>query len=182
VKLFNLGSHQRALLSHELKWGGASCSGSDDPQPHRTPTRHNFRASLKRPFLKSGMETPEGGASLTESFSHGERPSKRRRTTSVPLHREVGLMRSVPGDKFSGFVGSASGIYFIRSVYSALQHPSSTAPTSLDTPVNDVVPGEDDQLPAPKQLWKDNELSSSSDTVISYQDLIELSGSYFANW
>jgi hypothetical protein len=131
------------------------------------------------------MEVSGQGALPMDSFPE-ERPSKRQRTSAQP-QREVGLMRSVPGDRFSGFVGSASGIYFIRSVYSALRHPASLAPTSVATPSSDIVPGEDDQLPAvlphaSQQLWKDGELSSNLDITVSYQELIELSGSYFANW
>jgi hypothetical protein len=96
-------------------------------------------------------------------------------------------MRSLRGDKLSGFVGSASGIYFIRSVYGALRQPGSLAPTSVKTPASDVVPGEDDQLPsvlpqASERLWKNNEIMETPGSALSYQELIELCGSYFANW
>lgn len=101
--------------------------------------------------------------------------------------REVGLMRSVPGDKLSSFVGSASGIYFIRSVYGAIRgaHPSASAP--IETPESDHVPGEDDYLPSstpntPGRIWRDEEIAARPLSSVSFQELVEWSGSYFANW
>jgi hypothetical protein len=115
-----------------------------------------------------------------------ERPSKRR-CTSVQPHREVGLMRSLHGDKLPGFIGSASGIFFIQSVYGALREPGSPAPKVVETPASDVVPGEDDQLPsvlpqASERPWRADEIIETRDSILSYSDLVELSGSYFANW
>jgi hypothetical protein len=132
------------------------------------------------------MDGIDDEAAGLEPAEEGGRPSKRR-CTSVQPHREVGLMRSLRGDKLSGFVGSASGIYFIRSVYGALRQPGSLAPTSVETPASDVVPGEDDQLPSvlpqvSERLWRENEVIGSSESVLSYEELVELSGSYFANW
>ncbi|KAF3044267.1 hypothetical protein E8E12_001901 [Didymella heteroderae] len=115
-----------------------------------------------------------------------ERPSKKRRISMHPP-REVGLMRSVPGDKLSSFVGSASGIYFIRSVYGAIRgaHPTTSAQT--ETPESDHVPGEDDYLPssapnAPGRIWRDEETIQRPLSGVTFQDLVEWSGSYFANW
>jgi hypothetical protein len=132
------------------------------------------------------MESVENGTSGSELSAEEERPPKRRRILAKP-HREVGLMRSDPGDKVPGFVGSASGIYFIRSVYGAIRHSEQAAANSVDTPTNDVVPGEDDQLPsvlpyASGRLWRHDEIASSSAGSIPYEELVELSGSYFANW
>lgn len=114
------------------------------------------------------------------------RPSKRRRT-SVHPPREVGLMRSAPGDRLSSFVGSASGIYFIRSVYGAIRgaHPSVSA--QIETPESDHVPGEDDYLPSanpnfPGRIWRDDETTTRLLSSVSFQELVEWSGSYFANW
>lgn len=132
------------------------------------------------------MENQETSEPGSAAVANDIRPSKRRRT-SVQPHREVGLMRSIRGDKFSGFVGSASGIYFIRSVYGALRNPGLAVPTTVDTPASDVVPGEDDQLStvlphAAQRLWKSNEVIPRPRPLITYQDLVEMSGSYFANW
>jgi hypothetical protein len=126
------------------------------------------------------------GTAELASLAGDERPSKRHCVRAEP-HREMGLMRSVPGDKFSGFVGSASGIYFIRSVYGAIKTHAPAAATSVDTPTSDIVPGEDDQLPtvlpyASGRLWKEREVVTGSGDSSTYEELVELSGSYFANW
>ncbi|KAF2025867.1 hypothetical protein EK21DRAFT_11810, partial [Setomelanomma holmii] len=111
-------------------------------------------------------------------------PSKRRRTSAPPQHHEVGLMRD-PGDKFSGFVGSASGIYFIRSVYGAIREP--TSPVHMETPGSDVVPGEEDHLDQAKsntsdRLWRANEIDLQPRTLFTFSELVDWTGSYFANW
>ena len=114
-----------------------------------------------------------------------ERPPKRRRYNATPSYpaREVGLMRSIPGDKISSFVGSSSGVYFIRSVYSAFRsHLNTTAP--IQSP---EVPGEDDHLPSAspnisKQIWRGNEVSSQGYSTINFQKLVDWSRSYFSNW
>lgn len=101
--------------------------------------------------------------------------------------REVGLMRSAPGDKLSSFVGSASGIYFIRSVYGAIRGAHPSASPQMGTPESDHVPGEDDYLPsstpnAPGRIWRDEETTPRPLSTVSFQELVEWSGSYFANW
>lgn len=115
-----------------------------------------------------------------------KRPSKKRRVSMHPP-REVGLMRSVPGDRLSSFVGSASGIYFIRSVYGAIRSAHPSASTQTETPESDHVPGEDDYLPSsnpntPGRIWRDNETTPRPLSSVSFQELVEWSGSYFANW
>lgn len=97
--------------------------------------------------------------------------------------REVGLMRSIPGEKISSFVGSSSGVHFIRSVYSALRsHHNSAAP--IPSP---EVPGEDDNLPSAspnvsKRIWRGNEVAPHGSSTITFQKLVDWSQSYFANW
>jgi hypothetical protein len=115
-----------------------------------------------------------------------DRPAKRQRTAKQPA-REVGLMRSIQGDRFSGFVGSASGIFFIRSVYGAIRHSQPTPPTVAETPGSDVVPGEDDHLPlvhpdSSERLWGDDEIMSEPVSDISFEKLVGWTASYFANW
>ena len=119
-----------------------------------------------------------------------ERSSKRRRVSTTAFHpplREVGLMRSVPGDKISSFVGSSSGIYFIRSVYGAFRNPQAGANAPIPSPDSDIVPGEDDHLSAAapdtsKRLWRDHEITHDGSQSISFQTLLDWSRSYFANW
>ncbi|CAI6340693.1 unnamed protein product [Periconia digitata] len=113
-----------------------------------------------------------------------ERPSKRAKSaTTASLPREVGLMRSIPGDTMSSFIGSSSGIYFIRSVYSTFQsHHSVGSP--IPSP---EVPGEDDHLSsaspdAPKCIWRDHEICPSGHSTMTFEKLVEWSRSYFSNW
>ncbi|KAF2844897.1 hypothetical protein T440DRAFT_409262 [Plenodomus tracheiphilus IPT5] len=114
------------------------------------------------------------------------RPPKRQRTSIQPA-REVGLMRSSPGDSFSNFVGSASGIYFIRSVYGAIRRSGPTNSHLAETPGSDIVPGEEDHLPvihpnSSQSLWRDGEVTFAPTKAYTFQELIDWSGSYFANW
>lgn len=132
------------------------------------------------------MDREDDRFSPSDSRVEDEPPLKRPRTPARPA-REVGLMRSIPGDKFTGFVGSASGIFFIRSVYGAIRpsHPSVSDQT--ETPGSDIVPGEDDHLPSilptsSEQLWDDTEVASSPASNVSFEDLVNWSGSFFTNW
>lgn len=68
-----------------------------------------------------------------------------------------------------GFVGSASGIHFIQTVYG-----------TADAAVQHLVPGEDDALQnVSKSIWQESELT---DDPFSFDDLITLTSSYFENW
>ena len=75
----------------------------------------------------------------------------------------------------AGFVGSASGIHFVQSVYNAMSKPE---------PPTNLVPGEDDQLTNggfETVLWRQHELASS-DGQLLLQDILDWSQSYFDNW
>ncbi|EUC43243.1 hypothetical protein COCMIDRAFT_38777 [Bipolaris oryzae ATCC 44560] len=116
----------------------------------------------------------------------GDERSAKRRRTSMRLAREVGLMRN-PTDRLTGFVGSASGIFFIRSVYGAISRSRPVNSDVAQTPISDIVPGEDDHLPLVKpnsseRLWKESEVILDAPTQISFQEMIAFSASYFANW
>ncbi|KAH7383336.1 fungal-specific transcription factor domain-containing protein [Pyrenochaeta sp. MPI-SDFR-AT-0127] len=129
------------------------------------------------------MESNDDRFSPSDLVVEDGQPPKRRRMSPRPA-REVGLMRSIPGDNSTGFVGSASGIFFIRSVYGAIRR---SQPNHMETPGSDIVPGEDDQLPSvlsgvSGHLWNDDEVGQRQMLNVSFQDLIEWSGSYFANW
>ncbi|KAH7125226.1 fungal-specific transcription factor domain-containing protein [Dendryphion nanum] len=133
------------------------------------------------------MDNDNSGCKGVAPTPEAERSTKRRRTSTYRPTREVGLMRSIPGDKFSTFVGSASGVYFIRSVYGAIRRSNPITSANIQTPESDIVPGEDDHLPSAVpdtsgHLWKDGEIDANYSGTPSFHDLVEWSGSYFANW
>lgn len=93
------------------------------------------------------------------------------------------------------FVGSASGLHFIRSVYGSIaaDQASRTAGTNnaSETPVSEIVPGEDDQLSTNPTRGSTHfcdlaEVTSQSTENLlenlTFNNLLEWSQSYFDNW
>ncbi|KAI4718735.1 hypothetical protein E4T48_04999 [Aureobasidium sp. EXF-10727] len=123
--------------------------------------------------------------------AHGtadEPPSKRqRRVSGDRQQREIGLMRQGDGANVPSFVGSSSGIHFVRSVYNALAKSRVHVPPQ--TPDQNIVPGEEDQLDeavpySSKNLWSQEE-SNTVDfglPTFDFDDLQTWSESYFENW
>ena len=90
---------------------------------------------------------------------------------------ELGFMRGGSGAMNASFVGSASGIHFIQSVYGAV----SGTGTNEETPAQNLVPGEDDHLTGvAKTIWQVEELTDRSN--YSFDDLVAWSSSYFDFW
>lgn len=125
---------------------------------------------------------------------NGEAPPSKRRPAYSPrehANREIGLMRKGEGTGMAGFVGSASGIHFVRSVYGSIARKSSGR-QETDTPAASVVPGEEDFLDsdaiasADRPLWRFEELATVQEGVHvqapSYDALLGWSRSYFDNW
>ncbi len=116
------------------------------------------------------------------------RPTKRPRLNPST---EVGLMRDGSGRDSASFVGSASGIHFIRSVYGALNAKASSRSITGETPESNIVPGEDDRLnngpdsgPS-KPLWQANEVDfkGGPPTIsFTFEDLLHWTSSYFDVW
>lgn len=104
------------------------------------------------------------------------------------LAREVGLMRDGSGEASASFVGSASGIHFIRAVYGAV----GSAAAEETSPATNLVPGEDDRLevPAPsgakRRIWHDQEVTSTTDGQNtgspSFDELLDWTENFFDNW
>lgn len=130
--------------------------------------------------MASAPENVDGDADI--------RPSKRRRPESEDRQRrEIGLMRQSDGANAPSFVGSSSGIHFVRSVYRALAKSRVQAPPQ--TPDQSVVPGEEDMLDgavpySSKCLWSPTEISHYTDghSDFDFEDLQVWSESYFENW
>lgn len=90
----------------------------------------------------------------------------------------------------ASFVGSASGIHFIRSVYSAMA--GRTPNTHGETPESNLVPGEDDRLEAgngitiSRQIWQPHEVNYEDHhqgiVPFTFDELLDWSASYFDIW
>lgn len=142
-------------------------------------------------------------ASEPSIFSPGyfaNHPSRKRKrglstTQTASTIREYGFMRDTGGHDSARFVGSSSGIHFVRNVHLRLARRSATRASNHQAPAdggNELVPGEDDQLrrtatqTKSKQnnvyLWKQNEVSSEDVQLPSFDQFVEWSKSYFEAW
>ncbi|EKV09678.1 C6 transcription factor, putative [Penicillium digitatum] len=126
-------------------------------------------------------------------WPYSSRPTKRHKRTSGagasgPSPREIGFMRESQNDGSATFLGSSSGIHFIRHVYNAFTRRSA----DLDqTRARDrsSVPGEDDRLQqipgsiqSSDELWAKEELNYAPNASVAFDDLVEWTRSYFENW
>ncbi|RHZ55179.1 hypothetical protein CDV55_101416 [Aspergillus turcosus] len=144
------------------------------------------------------MTTPSSSATgLAEcddvQWQHDGRPAKRRKGTSIPgtsraSPREIGIMRETKRDDSATFLGSSSGIHFIRTVYNAFARRSAVLQQAR-VRNQSLVPGEDDQLqrsPGKSQgldeLCLKDELSFRIPEVVSFESLVGWSRSYFEYW
>ncbi|KGO76983.1 Transcription factor, fungi [Penicillium italicum] len=126
-------------------------------------------------------------------WPYSSRPTKRHKRTSGvdnsgPSPREIGFMRESQNDGSASFLGSSSGIHFIRHVYNAFARRSA----DLDqTRARDrtSVPGEDDRLQrnsgsiqSSDELWAREELNYAPNISLAFDDLVKWTRSYFENW
>ncbi|KAF5586273.1 transcription activator acu-15 [Fusarium pseudoanthophilum] len=124
------------------------------------------------------------------TLGHSEpQGQKRKHSTSQP-GREYGLMRDTGEHDAARFVGSGSGIHYIRAVHLRLAKRSASRTTEPgSSTINTLIPGEDDQLRQDASirrnreqfLWKDDEVCGN-DTSDTFEDLVEWSKSYFEAW
>lgn len=106
-------------------------------------------------------------------------------------------MRDGDSPGFPRFLGSGSGIYFVRTVYDILARSSNQPPRGH----SQLVPGEDDQLDAPREpeagpaqtprtgarapFWRDDEIISvgdNGDSPVGFDALIGWTKTYFEIW
>ncbi|WQF78831.1 hypothetical protein CDEST_03845 [Colletotrichum destructivum] len=146
--------------------------------------------------VESPNATSESGT-LSPAHFNQSRKRKLSGSTDRPT-REYGLMRDTGKHDTARFVGSGSGIHFIRGVYVRLARKSAlrtttTSSNSQSSNINDLVPGEDDQLQREtssrdgdeQNLWHDHELipdTERQDVNPSFEQLVEWSRSYFEAW
>jgi hypothetical protein len=143
------------------------------------------------------MASPSSASTRYEEneseWPYPSRPAKRRKRTSVastsgPSSRELGFMRESQNEGSATFLGSSSGIHFIRHVYNAFARRSA----DLDqTRARDrtSVPGEDDRLRrnagslhTSDELWGGDELNIDQNASFAFDDLVKWTRSYFENW
>ncbi|KAJ5819899.1 hypothetical protein N7474_005490 [Penicillium riverlandense] len=120
-------------------------------------------------------------------WQYGPRAKRQKRAsttgTTQPSPREIGYMRESQHDGSASFIGSSSGIHFIRHVYDAFARRSADLHRSR---VRDrcSVPGEDDRLRSvgADELWSNQELDFSEISNYSFDDLARWTHSYFEHW
>lgn len=141
------------------------------------------------------MSTPLQSPSLEDQGIHSSHPASgphdgtRKRKRPTHSTQELGLMRGNGEHDRARFVGSGSGIHYIRAVYLRLANKSLTRDHGL--PSKNLVPGEDDQLRDAETtnestiLWKQGEVTPDADSDSdkhSFEDLVAWSRSYFESW
>lgn len=118
------------------------------------------------------------------SVDHEERPRKRRQHAAD--RNEFGFMRRSPGQGTANFIGSASGIHFVRSVYNAAQNKAAASETPGAAPGDNAVPGEEDHLATTAgqtniaSLWRTSEISATA--RVTYDAMLSWSESYWDYW
>ncbi|KAH7305439.1 fungal-specific transcription factor domain-containing protein [Stachybotrys elegans] len=134
-------------------------------------------------------QSPFDGSETASCSTPGFPPETRKRkrsSVSIPQPaREYGLMRDSGEHDIARFVGSSSGIHYIRAVYLRLARRSASRATR--TAKSNLVPGEDDQLrdvsSSTGVLWKSDEAQyCSQGDKPAFEDLLEWSKSYFECW
>ncbi|KAJ5280498.1 transcriptional regulator family: Fungal Specific TF [Penicillium angulare] len=126
-------------------------------------------------------------------WHYGTRAAKRHKRASIasaskPSPREIGFMRESQNDGCASFLGSSSGIHFIRHVYSAFARRSADLQQNRARD-RSSVPGEDDRLQRDPgnyfdtdDLWLNEELDSSLNSSFSFENLVHWTRGYFENW
>ncbi|EPS29636.1 hypothetical protein PDE_04586 [Penicillium oxalicum 114-2] len=122
------------------------------------------------------------------------RAVKRRRLVGSPTDsprpspREIGVMREPTKTGSASFLGSSSGIHFIRHVYDIFSRRSKDA-QQIRQRENSSVPGEDDQLKrqgigstGSDGFWSPNEVTVDLDVRFSFKDMVAWTRYYFENW
>ncbi|KAI2700689.1 transcriptional regulator family: Fungal Specific TF [Penicillium roqueforti] len=125
-------------------------------------------------------------------WQYGHRAAKRHKGTSTAgasnsSPREIGYMREPQNDGPASFLGSSSGIHFVRHVYNAFARRSADL---QQTRARDrsAVPGEDDRLQRDpghndtSELWTEKEVTFSPTASFSFQDIVHWTRRYFENW
>lgn len=119
-----------------------------------------------------------------DAYCTRARAKRRKHTTTdapKPSPREIGFMRESRDEGSASFLGSSSGVHFIRNVYNAFARRSEQL---YRTQARDrgSVPGEDDRLRGNREeLVSKDELDLTKESF-SFNDLVKWTHSYFERW
>ncbi|KAJ5676136.1 hypothetical protein N7462_009033 [Penicillium macrosclerotiorum] len=142
------------------------------------------------------MTSPSSISTRVEDFEpdwpYGPRAKRRKRASTAdasrPSPREIGFMRESQNEGSASFIGSSSGIHFIRHVYNAFARRSADLQQTRAQDKSSV-PGEDDRLQRGigtshdrDQLWSDGEVDFTPNAKFLFEDLIHWTRGYFENW
>ncbi|ENH69545.1 Transcriptional activator protein acu-15 [Fusarium oxysporum f. sp. cubense race 1] len=126
------------------------------------------------------------------TLGHSEPQGQKRKYSTSQPGREYGLMRDTGEHDAARFVGSGSGIHYIRAVHLRLAKRSASRTTEPgSSAINTLIPGEDDQLRQDASirrnreqfLWRDDEVRDDVPPGgESFEDFVEWSKSYFEAW
>ncbi|KAJ5103896.1 transcriptional regulator family: Fungal Specific TF [Penicillium argentinense] len=122
-------------------------------------------------------------------WQYGLRAKRRKRAstagTSRPSPREIGFMRESQTKGSASFLGSSSGIHFVRHVCNAFARRSADLQQSRARD-RSSVPGEDDRLHQgtldTDGLWTRNEVKMTESATFVFEDLVKWTRGYFENW
>ncbi|KKK14954.1 hypothetical protein ARAM_002587 [Aspergillus rambellii] len=118
--------------------------------------------------------------------SNHDSPAKRQKLTTRA--HELGVMRKSTDNGSASFLGSSSGIHFIRVVYNAFARRSAHLNQPQQVSKDSQVPGEDDQLQHQhhqycRDLWLPHELDlQPASSSLSFDSLVLWCRSYFDSW
>ncbi|KAJ5167742.1 uncharacterized protein N7482_003336 [Penicillium canariense] len=141
------------------------------------------------------MASPSSvGTHFEESdWQYGPHATKRHRRGSTagasrPSPREIGFMRESQNDGSASFLGSSSGIHFIRHVYNAFARRSADLQQNRARD-RSSVPGEDDRLQRGAEnahgideFWLPDEIDFVPAAAFTFEDLVNWTRRYFENW
>ncbi|RDW67066.1 hypothetical protein BP5796_09815 [Coleophoma crateriformis] len=125
----------------------------------------------------------------TTSLTRRRRRSSSSNSNVSETPKEFGQMRQHrdprSGSVSASFVGSGSGIHFVRTVRRAFNKSNATRSVNIEASDDELVPGEDDRLSNPTTLWNDYEvqvLEPGGPQSCNFEDLVRWTRSYFDFW
>lgn len=139
--------------------------------------------------MSSATDSSDGAGRDSEPVQPAKRRKRTHTNASDPSTREIGIMRDGTGQRSAKFVGSASGIHFIRRVYDSFARRPTGTKQGHQSLEGNFVPGEDDQLHDSTgsrgewdNLWSETEVAITLSEIPSFESTIEWTRNYFENW